>query len=278
MSEAGRAALAAFVAGLSVGFAGIRVSARLIRAGVRWWPGNVRLGGLHVHHVVFGVVLMAAAGVAGLVVPDGAGRVALAAAFGAGTGLVLDEFALILHLEDVYWTARGRVSLDAVCVALALAARPLLGPGLVGGQLPYVLGWLPLAVVTVLKGKYWTGLAGVFCPPLLLLGAARLSRPGAPWARRCYRARPDKRIRAERRERTLRAPAMAAKVRAQEWLAGRHDLPDLTPAPAAAPAHAPAHARAAAHVTTPPAVPRPRAAEVRGPWRGGLTRQETYPC
>ncbi|MER5639942.1 hypothetical protein ABT095_23710 [Kitasatospora sp. NPDC002227] len=270
MSEPGRAALAAFVAGLSGGFAGARVSTRLIRARVRWWPGNVRLGGLHVHHVVFGVVLMAASGVGGLVAPDGGGRLAPAAAFGVGTGLVLDEFALILHLEDVYWTARGRVSLDAVCVALALAARLLLGPGLLGHSLPEVACWSAAAAVTVLKGKYWTGLAGVFCPPLLLLGAARLSRPGAPWARRCYRARPDKRLRAEGRERTLRAPAMAAKVRAQEWLAGPHDLPDRHPYDS--------HPNPRPTAAAAPAPGRPRAAWARGPWRAGPIRQETHPC
>ena len=41
--------------------------------------------------------------------------------FGIGAALVLDEFALILHLEDVYWTEDGRTSVDAVFVAVAVA-------------------------------------------------------------------------------------------------------------------------------------------------------------
>ncbi|MFE0470764.1 hypothetical protein ACFW2V_03985 [Streptomyces sp. NPDC058947] len=245
----GRLPLFSFLVGLLTAFVGIRASVRLIRAGVRWWPGNIRLGGLHVHHVVFGVVLMAGAGVAGLVVPDGrpVWRAAVAVAFGIGTGLVLDEFALILHLEDVYWTERGRTSVDAVFAAVALSGMMLtglrppgfhhwgrLGPG--GDPAVFaaeVAGSLLLAVVTLLKGKTWTGLVGLFCPPLLVVGALRLGRPRAPWARWRYGPRrPDRQRRAEARERRLRMPLMAAKVRLQELLAGRHDLPDHRRAPA----------------------------------------------
>ena len=48
-----------------VTFLFIRLSVRMIRAGVRWWPGNVKPGGLHVHHVVFGIVFMLVAGAGG---------------------------------------------------------------------------------------------------------------------------------------------------------------------------------------------------------------------
>ncbi|MFI0980369.1 hypothetical protein ACH4SP_25600 [Streptomyces sp. NPDC021093] len=235
---AGRLPLFAFLVGLLAAFVGIRVSVRLIRAGARWWPGNVRLGGLHVHHAVFGLVAMVAAGIAGLAVPDGmpGWRAAPALLFGVGTGLVLDEFALILHLEDVYWTERGRTSVDAVFAAVALSGMVLIGlrplglhgsarggPGLVSG----VTVSLVLAVVTLVKGKIWTGLVGIFCPPLLVAGALRLSRPQAPWARWRYGARhPYKQHRAQLRELRLRVPVIAAKVRVQEALAGRHDLPD----------------------------------------------------
>ena len=49
---------------LSFGF--IRFSTRMIRAEVSWWPGNVTPGGLHIHHLVFGIVLMMLAGFLGL--------------------------------------------------------------------------------------------------------------------------------------------------------------------------------------------------------------------
>mgnify|MGYP007057668086 CR=1 FL=1 len=54
-----------------------------------------------------------------------------------------------------------------------------------------------LAVIVLLKGKVWTGLVGMFITPLLFVGAIRLSRPHAPWARWRYSA--DKRARAQRR-------------------------------------------------------------------------------
>ena len=47
---------------LSFGF--IRFSTRMIRAEVSWWPGNVSPGGLHIHHLVFGIVFMIVAGFA----------------------------------------------------------------------------------------------------------------------------------------------------------------------------------------------------------------------
>jgi hypothetical protein len=63
--------LLCFLAGVIVGFLFIRLSVRMIRAQVKWWPGNVKTGGLHIHHVVFGVVFMLVGGVAGLIVPAG---------------------------------------------------------------------------------------------------------------------------------------------------------------------------------------------------------------
>jgi hypothetical protein len=244
----GRLPLFSFLVGLLSAFVGIRFSVRLIRAGVRWWPGNIRLGGLHVHHVVFGVVLMAGAGITGLAVPDGwpVWRAVLAVVFGIGTGLVLDEFALILHLEDVYWTERGRTSVDVVFAAVVLSGMMLIGlrplglyrwgafsrEGATAVFAAEVAGSLLLAVITLLKGKTWTGLVGIFWPPLLVVGALRLSRPRALWARRWYGVRrPHRQRRAEARESRLRVPLMAAKVRVQELLAGRHDLPDPRPAP-----------------------------------------------
>jgi hypothetical protein len=62
--QTGRLPLFCFFVAFVAGFTGIRVSVRLIRAGVRWWPGNLVAGAVHVHHMVFGVVLMAGGGLA----------------------------------------------------------------------------------------------------------------------------------------------------------------------------------------------------------------------
>ena len=125
----GRLPLFCFFAGVVVGFGFIRLSVRLIRAQVRWWPGNIQTGGVHIHHVVFGVAFMILFGAAGLLVPDDltGWRSATAAGFGVGTALVLDEFALILRLEDVYWSEQGRASIDAVFVVVAVTGLLLLG-------------------------------------------------------------------------------------------------------------------------------------------------------
>jgi hypothetical protein len=245
--ETGRAPLFCFFAGTVLGFLFIRASVRLIRAQVSWWPGNVTPGGLHIHHAVFGVVFMLVGGVTGLAVPDDLGgwRSAAAGLFGIGAALVLDEFALILHLDDVYWSEQGRSSIDAVFVAVALTGLLLLGlrpAGLADLQVAedtgldaearitaaaLLLGYLGLAVVTLLKGKIWTGLIGLFVVILLLFGAIRLARPDSPWARWRYR-RPGRRpatklARARWRERRIRAPLIRAKIRLQNLVAGRPD-------------------------------------------------------
>ncbi|MEU8567976.1 hypothetical protein AB0C51_06360 [Streptomyces pathocidini] len=235
-----------FLCSFIAGFGFIRFSVRMIRAQVRWWPGNVKPGGLHIHHVVFGVVFMLISGVSLIVVTDPTNTVksVLAGIFGVGAALVLDEFALILHLRDVYWTEAGRTSVDAVFVAVALCALVLLGfrpvalidwtayqsNPTVGNALlltGFLLANLGLAVVTLLKGKVWTGLAGLFFFPLLVIGAFRLSRPEAPWARWRYRTKPKRLARAARREVKWRHPVITAKIKFQEFLSGRHDLPDL---------------------------------------------------
>jgi hypothetical protein len=79
---------------------------------------------------------------------------------------------------------------------------------------------LPLAVLVVLKGKVWTGLIGMFFVPLLFVGAIRLSRPQAPWARWLYMSQLDKMARALQRERTLRRPVVRAKLWLQYTIAG----------------------------------------------------------
>ncbi|MFC4053378.1 hypothetical protein ACFOY4_27145 [Actinomadura syzygii] len=238
--ETGRLPLFGFFVAFIVTFVLTRVNVRMIRANVRWFR-NVTAGDVHIHHVVFGVVLMLAGGVASLAVPDGHVRLELAAAivFGMGSALVLDEFALILHLSDVYWTEKGRASVDAVFVAIAVTGLLLLGvrpfgydglgldPGGVALSRLYaasLVGNLALAVITLLKGKIWTGLIGLFVPALLVVGAVRVARPGSPWARWRYDAGSRRYQRAVRREKLYRRPLINGKIWVQEFIAGRHDL------------------------------------------------------
>jgi hypothetical protein len=239
----GRLPLFCFFVALVVGFGFIRLSVRMIRAQVRWWPGNVVAGEMHVHHMVFGVVFMGIGGVAELAAPYHSlgWRAGAAVLFGLGTALVLDEFALILHLRDVYWSNEGRVSVDAVFVAAGVTALLLIGVSPVGVKnvadyqrlLPASAAALAtlqvtvavlfiLAAITLLKGKLWTGLFGLFVPPVFIIGAVRLARPGSPWARWRYRHRPAKLARAERREQRLRRPVINVKIWIQDLLAGQH--------------------------------------------------------
>ena len=215
----GRLPLLCFLLGFIVGFLFIRISVRLIRKKVRWWPGNVSSGGLHIHHMVFGVILVLGSGIGMVTLFESANATTasmLAAVFGVGAALVLDEFALIFYLSDVYWEKQGRTSVDAVFVALAVTGLLLLGfhplslldmndfrrdPSIEVRAFIVVFAVvnLTLAAIVIAKGKIWTGLFGMFFIPLLFVGALRLSRPGAPWARWRY---------ADRRRRCI-APSSA---------------------------------------------------------------------
>ncbi|GAA1456126.1 DUF2254 domain-containing protein [Williamsia maris] len=227
----------------------IRFSVRMIRAQVSWWPGNVTPGGMHIHHVIFGLVFMLLSGFGLVVLSDEQTPVAncvLAAVFGIGTALVLDEFALVLHLRDVYWAEEGRSSIDAVFVAVAIVSLFLFGIRPIGfdgdvGELRedhsiaaivatsiWLAVELGLAVITVLKGKLWTGLVGLFIVPLLIVGAIRLSRPAAPWARWRYARNPGKRSRSLAREERFREPMVRAKIVVQESISGSFGLPEVT--------------------------------------------------
>ena len=80
--------------------------------------------------------------------------------------------------------------------------------------------------MVLLKGKVWTGLVGMFITPLLIVGAFRLSRPHAPWARWRYTNKPRKMHRALVRERMLRRPVVQAKLWLQHVVAGEPHFPD----------------------------------------------------
>ncbi|MGW0037884.1 DUF2254 family protein [Gordonia sp. NPDC003376] len=249
--DPGRLPLFLFLIAFILTFLFIRFSVRMIRAEVSWWPGNVAPGGLHLHHEFFGVIMMALSGFGLIAVARYDAPIAdavLASIFGIGCALVLDEFALILHLRDVYWEEEGRSSVDAVFVAVAIGGlflvglRPLDISAAVGDwqhtadpseRIGVVIGVainVLLAVITLAKGKLWTGLVGMFLPFLLLFGAIRVARPASPWSRWFYGSREAKYEKAVAREVRYREPLIRWKIVVQEALAGRFGVPDKPPA------------------------------------------------
>jgi hypothetical protein len=191
--ESTRAGLT-LLAALFLSFLFIRTSARLMRSpNVTWWPGSIKTeGGLHVHHLVFGIVLMLTCGFVLALQPGSPWLEVTAAGFGVGAGLTLDEFALWLHLEDVYWAEEGRRSVDAVVIAVLLGGLVLMGflPFSTGsGAVAIVASMavvLVLSAIAVLKGKLFLAVVGILVPVLSLVAAIRLARPDSPWGRRRY--------------------------------------------------------------------------------------------
>jgi lysyl-tRNA synthetase, class II len=191
---------------LSFGF--IRFSTRMIRAEVSWWPGNVTPGGLHIHHLVFGIVMMMVAGFTAFAVqPDEPWFEIAAAVFGIGMGLTLDEFALWLHLEDVYWSEEGRSSVDAVVFAAIIGGGYIVGFTPLDASGDSTLAIVASVVVTItfctivaLKGKISTAVIGMFIPPVAWVAAIRLGRPGSWWAKRRYASGSGKQVKAEARK------------------------------------------------------------------------------
>jgi hypothetical protein len=179
-----------------------RIVTRLIRSGsgAGTGLGNVHLGGNHVHHQVFGILIIIGTGIY-LVseMPRGAALDMAAAVFGVGVGLTVDEFALWLHLEDVYWADQGRKSVDAVFCVLVVCGALIGGVDFVTGRIGTAAWWSSVAVLLVsfllcviclLKGKVVTGVIGIFISVVALVGAIRLAKPGSWWAVHRYATRP----------------------------------------------------------------------------------------
>jgi hypothetical protein len=209
-----------FVAFL-VTFGFIRTSAHLIRAQVSWWPGNVEVGGTHIHHLVWGILLLLIAGYLGVVIaPPSPWHEIFTVLFGVGTGLTLDEFALWLNLEDVYWSQQGRRSIDAVIVAATFTGMVLVGftawvdvaTAVENAVFAFVGAFgaltILIAVVNLAKEKFGMALIGLLVPPVGLVGALRLAKPGSLWAR-FYRERTMARARARFGEPPPPAPGPA---------------------------------------------------------------------
>jgi hypothetical protein len=198
--------------GFILSFAFIRMSTRLMRSPkVPWWPGSVVSGsGVHLHHLVFGIVTMMIAGTLGFAAHgENPWAEICGFLFGVGAGLTIDEFALWVYLDDVYWAEEGRSSIDATVIAAAamglvvLGVNPLdLGSSSEGWAAVIASALLLLLVVAIcfLKGRRLHGIIGFFIFPVALYGACRIGKPGSAWARRRYGdRRPKKQAKAARR-------------------------------------------------------------------------------
>ncbi len=199
--------------GFILSFAFIRMSTRLMRSPrVPWWPGSVVSdGGVHLHHLVFGIVTMMLAGTLGLAALGDSPLTEICAFFfGVGAGLTIDEFALWVYLDDVYWAEEGRASIDATVIAAAGMMLILLGfspfsfdtssfeqtiASILGAA--FVFG---LVAICFAKQRVLHGTIGFFIFPIAIYGAVRIGKPGSPWGRRRYGERnPAKQTLAEER-------------------------------------------------------------------------------
>ena len=106
-----RAALASWLS-FTATFAAVRGITYSIRAGKGPFH-NLSAGGEHLHHYLWGICMLAGVGA---VAVHGEERhrahPAVATAYGSGLALIIDEFALLLDLKDVYWARQGRISVD----------------------------------------------------------------------------------------------------------------------------------------------------------------------
>jgi hypothetical protein len=112
-------------------FAIVRAITHSIRAGIGPFK-NVTPGGRHIHHMTFGIIGLLTVGYLwmleiGVRTDERRSSRLTSGAYGAGAALTLDEFALWLNLQDVYWAKQGRESIDAVVLFGSLLSMGLVG-------------------------------------------------------------------------------------------------------------------------------------------------------
>jgi hypothetical protein len=135
--------------GFLLTFGIVRGITHLIRAGIGPFH-NVSSGGLHIHHLVWGILLLLVVGYIWLIqegtgesrIPSWFSR-ATAVTYGVGAALTLDEFALWLNLQDVYWAGKGRESIDAVVIFAALLSAGVWGYPFLRGLAGHLSGRRP---------------------------------------------------------------------------------------------------------------------------------------
>jgi len=175
--------------------------------------GDITIGGVHIHHQVWGILMVLLASLLEFAYrPDRPWVELLGVMFGIGAALTLDEFALWVYMDDVYWKTEGRTSIDAVIVAVMICLLLLVGfspfnvDGLGSGDIARLVALMIavvingfLAIVCFLKGKLFVGFIAIFVSLVGLVGAIRLGRPNSPWARHRYATRPGRMDRATSR-------------------------------------------------------------------------------
>lgn len=112
------------------GFVGAFAWARISTAGIRsgWWPfGNVNVSGRHIHHFVPGIAIAFVSGGLAIVSENRQFETLMAVPFGAGIGLTMDEAALLVDLQDVYWLPRGRFSIQVSFATASVLGATILG-------------------------------------------------------------------------------------------------------------------------------------------------------
>jgi hypothetical protein len=207
-------------------FALTRLYTRLARK--HGW-GSASSGGVHVHHMVIGVILMAIGGLLSFTQFNYEESVYNVSAilFGTGLALTLDEFAMIFHLKDVYWSEEGRTSIDAILLgaagagAVLVMASPFTNAGQAKPKNSNASDWvvensqyrvnlwlilmisLVVAIIVLLKKKPFLAVMGFVFLPVGIISACRLAKPGSPWARWFYSPRKGNGHAAERRARKL---------------------------------------------------------------------------
>lgn len=209
--DAGKEPVALCLVAFIATFLLTRLVTRTIRSGRGPFRDNVSSSGLHIHHAVPGLFLLLAGSLTSLASYDSTSLNIAGLCVGAGASLVLDEFALILHLRDVYWARQGRASVQAVALAGMVMGLTLLGftpenvDELTDRNAP--VRWATVAIlltsfvcclICAAKGKYRLVVLAAIVPIVAYIGAVRLARPGSPWYRR-YPEGSRKQERARRR-------------------------------------------------------------------------------
>jgi hypothetical protein len=120
MDESQRSALLSWLA-FTATFAAVRGITYSIRAGQGPFR-NLSIGKEHLHHYMWGIGLVSGVGAVAVRGSEQQRRhPAVAVSYGSGLALIIDEFALLLDLKDVYWASQGRISVDLGIGGSALA-------------------------------------------------------------------------------------------------------------------------------------------------------------
>ena len=121
-------ALFNLLASLAASFSIARGINYLLRRRRRFGPfRDLRIGSRHIHHFVPGILLAFGAGATAILTDDQEIEPTLALVFGTGMGLTLDESALLLELDDVYWSKEGVLSVQITLAAMSLISATVLG-------------------------------------------------------------------------------------------------------------------------------------------------------